>query len=399
MYLDAELIPAVPAAVGEDVRSQAPRVCIVHEGSRRLTLPFIQAHLERLPGRVTLIHDVIPAVDGRPLLAQHWLARASRYAVRRAAGRPWEWEFTAAYLKAFRRLRPDAVLAEWGTVATRVVEACRIARVPLIAHFHGYDASVHSILAEYANRYRVLFRDASAVIAVSRAMRRRLIDMGAPAEKVHYNNYGVDCRGFCGGSPADARPVFLAVGRFVEKKAPQLTLAAFADVIRTCPAARLRMVGEGPLLGVCRDGARRLRIDHAVEFLGARTTPVIQEEMRKARCFVQHSIEASDGDCEGTPNVILEAGASGLPVVSTRHGGIPDAVVEGETGFLVDENDVSGMARDMTRLALNAELAGRIGAAARRRIETEFSVERSIAGLWGIITNCLHRTGRQDSAA
>jgi glycosyltransferase involved in cell wall biosynthesis len=373
------------------------RICLIHEGSRHLTLPFIQAHVERLPCRVTVIHDITPAAEGRPLLAQHWPARACRYAIRRLTHRPWDWEFTAAYLKAFRRFRPDAVLAEWGTVATRAIEACQTAGIPLIAHFHGYDASVHAILAQYADRYRTLFREAAAVVAVSQAMRRRLIDLGVPSEKVHYNNYGVDCRGFGGGSPATALPVFLAVGRFVEKKAPQLTLLAFADMVRVCPAARLRMIGDGPLRGACLDLCRALQIDHAVEFLGAGTTPVIQAEMRKARCFVQHSVEAPNGDCEGTPNVILEAGASGLPVVSTRHGGIPDAVVEGETGFLVDERDVSGMAQYMTRLALDPALAGRMGAQARQRIEAEFSVEQSITGLWSIISACLGSAARSSA--
>jgi glycosyltransferase involved in cell wall biosynthesis len=112
--------------------------------------------------------------------------------------------------------------------------------------------------------------------------------------------------------------------------------------------------------------------------------------MRQARVFVQHSVVAADGNREGTPVAIIEAGASGLPVVATRHAGIPDVVVEGSTGFLVDERDVEGMARHMIRLAQDAELAGRLGRAARERVQVHFSTETSIRRLWTIITSCIH---------
>jgi glycosyltransferase involved in cell wall biosynthesis len=188
----------------------------------------------------------------------------------------------------------------------------------------------------------------------------------------------------------------LAVGRFVEKKAPQLTLRAFVNVLGNMPEARLRMIGDGPLLEECRDLADRLRIANAVTFLGAQSHETVREEMRTARCFVQHSVEAANGDCEGTPLGILEAGATGIPVISTRHAGIPDVVVEGNTGFLVEERDVDGMAENMLRLAQNSELAGRLGHAARKRIESEFSEKRSLGQLWAIIERCIEKSSESD---
>ena len=272
------------------------------------------------------------------------------------------------------------------------MEACRQLGIPLIVHFHGYDASVHEVLKENAETYPVMFRIAAAVIVVSRAMERKLISLGAPAEKVHYNPYGINCNDFAGAEPADSPPVFLAVGRFVEKKAPQLTLKAFASVLRSMPDARLRMIGDGPLLEECRELSDELTIANAVTFLGAQPHEAVREEMRAARCFVQHSVEAANGDCEGTPLGILEAGASGLPVVSTRHAGIPDVVIEGETGFLVDERDVDEMAKNMLRLAQDPELAGRLGRAARKRIESDFSERRSLGQLWTIIEDCFEKS-------
>src|SRR5262249_29879937 len=153
-----------------------------------------------------------------------------------------------------------------------------------------------------------------------------------------------------------------------EKKAPHITLTAFSQVHRRYPDAQLRMVGEGPLLEACKGLVVQLGITGAVTFLGAQPHAVVQAEMRAARCFVQHSVEAPSGDCEGTPLGILEAGASGLPVVGTRHAGIPDVVIEGETGLLVNEYDVAGMAEAMTKLLEEPLLAGRMGQAARTHI-------------------------------
>ena len=104
--------------------------------------------------------------------------------------------------------------------------------------------------------------------------------------------------------------------------------------------------------------------------------------MRRARAAVQHSMRASNGDSEGTPNSLKEAGASGLPVVATRHGGIPDIIIDGKTGFLVDEGDVERMAEYMTQLAKDPILAARLGRAAREHVCAEFSMEQSIGNLW-----------------
>jgi glycosyltransferase involved in cell wall biosynthesis len=112
---------------------------------------------------------------------------------------------------------------------------------------------------------------------------------------------------------------------------------------------------------------------------------VIQEEMRRACVFVQHSIEAPSGDCEGTPVAILEAGASGLPVVATRHGGICDVVIEGKTGLLVNEHDVVGMADAMLELITDRTRAAQLGETASAHIREHFSLEHSLDRLWRII--------------
>ena len=145
------------------------------------------------------------------------------------------------------------------------------------------------------------------------------------------------------------------------------------------------MIGEGPMLEQCKALAGNLGISHAIEFLGAQNHSVVESEMQNARCFVQHSV-APSGDCEGTPVSILEAGATGLPVVSTRHAGIPDVVIEGQTGFLVDEGDESGMTHWMTQLAQQPELATTMGSAAREHITRNFSKQPALV-VFGTLLN------------
>lgn len=360
-------------------------ICVVTPYLPTPSETFIRAHVERLPAPTVLIYGWRPTVNGRPILS---LRSRIVHKMWRLAGVGLARETTAAYVKAFRMHRAAAVLAEYGTTGVLTVEACRRVGIPLIVHFHGFDASVRSVLEENSETYPAMLHEAAAVIAVSRPMRDRLSSLGAPAERLWYIPYGVDCRSFKGACPESAPPIFLAVGRFVEKKAPQLTIRAFAEAHRAHPEARLRMVGDGPLLKECQELVRALRIEDAVVLLGTQPHDIVRQEMRQARCFVQHSIEAASGDREGTPVGILEAGASGLPVISTRHEGILEVVIDGETGLLVEEKDIQGMSKHMIRLIQEAERAGQLGRAARQRVETHFTIERSLGRLSEVINAC-----------
>jgi len=373
-----------------------PTVYVVAVNPNDLRLSFVRPHLERLPARTVAIDGYVPSIDSRPVLSDRVGARLGRKLWRLVRRQPWEEEITAGYVAAFRD-RPAAVLAEFGPTAGRLVEPCRRAGLPLIVHFHGYDTSVRAVLDEHRENYRRLFNTAAALIGVSRAMCETLINMGAPAERVHYCPYGVDGSVFTPGDVERSSPVALAVGRFVDKKAPHLTVLAFAEAQRRHPRARLRMIGDGALFGSCVDLVSALGLNEAVTFLGQQPHSVIAAEMRQARCFVQHSVQAWNGDSEGTPNSVLEACASGLPVVATRHAGIPDVVVEGGTGFLVDERDVTAMARRLGELFDDPRRAAQLGRAGRRRIETHFSIDDRIAQLWSIIERVI--PGRPETAA
>ena len=131
-----------------------------------------------------------------------------------------------------------------------------------------------------------------------------------------------------------------------------------------------------------------MNIEHAVVLKGAIDHDQVAGLMQESRLFVQHSLVPKSGDSEGTPVGILEAGAAGLPVVSTAHGGIVDAVVHGKTGFLVNEGDIDSMSEYMYELLTNHELAREMGKQAREHISRNYSMEDSIKRLRGIIEKC-----------
>ena len=359
-------------------------ICVAIPTDRGSVQTFVEAHVRNLPGRVETIYERPFAVDGQGRSVRPSLpARALGAAVHRALGVRLDRRFEhAALAKSLKRLAVDVVLAEFGLGGVMVQEACRRAGVPFVVHFHGTDAHTRPLLDRWGRAYRRMFQKCAAAVAVSRPMQEQLVHLGAPPEKVLYNPYGVDLERF---SPVDAGanpPKFVGVGRFVEKKAPHVTLLAFRRVLDACPDARLLMIGDGPLLPACRDMAAALGMSGAAELPGRQPHERIAEAMADARAFVQHSVTAESGNAEGMPNSILEAGARALPVVSTRHAGIPEAVAEGETGFLVDERDMEGMADHMIVLARDPALAARLGAAARRRIAAEFSMGGRIGALY-----------------
>jgi colanic acid/amylovoran biosynthesis glycosyltransferase len=366
----------------------SPVVCVISPNAQAYSETFIRAHIERLPAIVRVLHGGwFPTYteNGSPLLSDHTGARIARACVRRLLRLPPEYFPTRALVRFLEANGVEVVLAEYGPTGVAVLDACARAEIPLVVHFHGFDAYHRPTLQAYDQAYVRLFGTAAAVVVVSRDMERALLSLGARRETLFYNPYGVDTTLFAGGDPAAARPLFVAVGRFVEKKAPHLVVLAFAEVRKACPDARMIMVGDGPLLGSTQHLARALGIGDAIEFLGPRPHSEVATIVRQARAFVQHSVVATDGDAEGTPVAVLEAGAAGVPVVATRHGGIPDAVVSGETGFLVDEGDVRGMAAHMIRLAKDPLLADRLGRAASERICAEFSSDKALSALLRIL--------------
>jgi len=278
----------------------------------------------------------------------------------------------AKYLK---RHHVDVILAEFGFTGLAMAKLARKTGIPLIVHFHGVDAYSKEVLATYD--YKPLFQTAEKVIVVSRHMYQQLIRLGCPEGKLVLNPYGPADIFFSVNNRYSSRD-FLAIGRFVDKKAPQYTIRAFKQAAEHHPDAHLTMVGEGPLLEDCKQLVRELHIEEKVGFAGVLQPEKIADLVSESLAFVQHSRTAPNGDSEGTPVAVLEAGAGGLPVIATRHAGIPDVVLEGYTGLLVEEGDIDGMSQAMIRMLDTPELAGQMGSAARKRIRENFTLKKHI---------------------
>lgn len=291
--------------------------------------------------------------------------------------------------QSLRKEKIDCVLAEYGTTGASILKVCKKLKLPLLVIFLGFDTSVYQILREYESSYKELFQYATAIVAVSRVMQKKIEAMGCPSDKLYYSPTGPD-DGFFSISPTFSRELFISAGRFVDKKAHYYTILAFHEVVKKHPDARLIIAGEGMLLNACINLVRYLKIEHAVSFPGAVSLEKFSEYLASACAYVQHSVTAMDGDMEGTPVAVLEAAAAGLPVISTRHAGIPEVIIDGETGLLVDEHDVEGMAGHMIRIIEDKDLARRLGEKGRSFIFENFSREKHLKELAQIIKGAVN---------
>ena len=361
------------------------KLLIFSPNSNAVSETFIRSHIEELP------FDVYPRfgtkwnlldIKGKKIFPiMFWLGRV----LERVKPTIDKFFFNAMLSTHLKKSTPDYILAEYGTTAAWLVGACQAARIPLYVIFHGYDAYQYDVLKENNAKYKEVFQYASGIIAVSKSMKAKLISLGASPDKVRWSPCGVDPDSFRLSEPDKSPPVFFAVGRFVEKKAPYLTILAFKSVFEKYPEAKLRMAGDGPLLGPCKRLIQALGLDDAVTLLGSCSSEVVANEMRNARAFVQHSVVAENGDSEGTPVAVIEAQMSGLPVISTNHAGIPDVVIDKETGFIVQEGDCENMAKWMLEVLNNPQLAKELGQRGRSRAVANFSNIKHIGEIANMI--------------
>ena len=254
-------------------------------------------------------------------------------------------------------------LAEFGYVGVLVDEACAMAGVPLFVCFRGHDATMPDRLPSLRRRYRRLFRIARGVVAESRFIAGKLRDLGCPEDRITVLASGMEGTSY---RPAEGAPGrIVGVGRFVEMKAPDLTVEAFARIADRFPQARLDLVGDGELMPRVAALVAEKRLEGRVTLHGYQSLEACAALMARAAVFVQHSRTDSRGRVEGFPVAIAEAMASALPVVSTRHSGIPEHVEHGVSGLLVEEGDVAGMAEALARLVADPGEARAMGRAGR----------------------------------
>ncbi|GAA4097852.1 glycosyltransferase [Mucilaginibacter panaciglaebae] len=366
-------------------------LCIIKPNKSTFSETFVQAHIDMLAGnKLVLYGGAFPVYDNedKPLIQSKWgllsylfqkkILKRKSIAVR-----------TNALKRYLLEKQVDAVFAEYGMVGAMVTEACKQAGIPLIIHYHGADVYESKVVEDYKDLYHDSFNYASALISVSADMVEKLKEIGAPADKIYNASCGIDTEDFPLADISKSPRNFLAIGRFVEKKSPSSVVKAFKIVADKFQDARLWMVGNGPLFDETQRLITALNLQSQITLAGVLNKAQIKELIKNARAYVQHSVTAANGDSEGTPVSVLEASSSGLPVVSTRHAGIKEAVIDGVTGFLTDEHDIDGMAQGMIKLAESPELAVQLGRAGREHMINNYHIKLRIALLDSIIQSSI----------
>jgi glycosyltransferase involved in cell wall biosynthesis len=270
-------------------------------------------------------------------------------------------------------LRPAVIHAHFGGDGWLISRVAVQLGVPLVITLHGLDVTRQAGRpglrgARHRRNLRTAFDRAALIIAVSEFIRGRAIELGADPAKVRVHHTGVPIAPCPTAVPKTWDVIF--VGRFVEKKGLDDLVEAIGMIRQLRP--RVLFIGTGPLEELIRGRATELGLD--TTFLGVQEPAVVRRCMAESKVFASPSRTASDGDTEGLPTTILEAGSMGLPTISTYHSGIPEAVVHGETGLLCEEGDRPALAGNIRRLLTDSRLRIRLGDQARRHTQAHFDL-------------------------
>jgi colanic acid/amylovoran biosynthesis glycosyltransferase len=329
---------------------------------------FIDLHLSDLsPGRTIAVGSYGPPEFGNIWKASCPVLRLDLWASRlsvRLAKRAGLSEVTlrdAVVSRFLKRHGVKVVLGEYLDQFLSFVPLMDRLKLPYVVQGHGTDVSAALRKRGMADRY-LAYRSARAILTRSAFHRERLIGIGLPAPRIHVNPGGVHVPATPPARGPEASRRILAVGRMVDKKGPIYLLEAFRRAASQDTALTLDYVGAGPLFAAARQFVDACGLTGRVRLHGVAPEERKQQLLRDCGVFAQHSLtDPATGDEEGLPAAIQEAMANGMAVVSTRHAGIPEAVVEGRTGLLVDEGDVDGMARALLQVVPTAADMGRSG--------------------------------------
>ena len=361
---------------------------------------FVKRHMDALmPGHTVLITDI-----GKDRYGGHWTVDAPslnleamdserlRYQVLRAARRKlkagdMQPPETAAVKKFLKKFNVQVLLGEYLDKSFRWIPVAKELGIRFFGHAHGYDVSRTLRDSKWQQRY-LLYNETDGVITMSESSRERLIRLGIKPDKIYVVPYGVDVPDCFRARSKNQVVRCLAVCRMTGKKAPILLLDAFRRAFKRYPNLHLDWVGEGELMPSAMQFVQAFHLAKHVTFHGGQLNEYAQKLMADADMFLQHSVtDPINGDEEGLPVAILEAMANGLPVLATRHAGIPEAVLDGVTGFLVEEGDSAAMADRLQELVCDYALRQEMGENGWRRIQSDYtwSLERerllSILGL------------------
>ena len=283
----------------------------------------------------------------------------------------------------------------FGHIGVHLLPLLEICPLPVIVSFHGADAQIDLHKPAHLARTRRMLERATLLLVRSESLAERLVALGAAREKIRLHRTGIPLEEIPftqRAAPADAAWHCVQAGRLIAKKGLATTLRAFSEFSRECPRATLTIAGEGPQLQELQALAAALDLGGRVTFAGFLPQEKLRALHAAAHLFLHPSELGPDGNQEGVPNAMLEAMASGLPIVATRHGGIPEAVEHGRSGLLTAERDAPALAQSLLTLARDPARYAAMSAAASARVAAEFSLAAQARVLEAIYREALAAT-------
>jgi colanic acid/amylovoran biosynthesis glycosyltransferase len=270
--------------------------------------------------------------------------------------------------------------AHFGTAGLQMLPLAQWLGVPLLVTFHGFDASSLLRKRNYMESIRHMF-DYTHNICVSKIMKDTLEKYGANPRKTWVHYIGVPLKNFTIPRRKSIRVKhkmketirFLQVSNFVEKKGHEYTVEAFQRFLTFYSNAHLIFAGSGPLYQNIIDKSKKMGLSNKVTFVGRVVRDEAVKLMHKSDVFLHHSVTAKNGDQEGIPTVIMEAMATGMPVVSTYHAGIPELITDGVEGLLAKEKDVKTYTQKMIDIL---EIGDELAKNGRKKIEEQFDMDK-----------------------
>ncbi|MCA1561960.1 MAG: glycosyltransferase [Acidobacteria bacterium] len=292
--------------------------------------------------------------------------------------------------RAVARTHDATVVHGHWVVPGGITAAVAAPRLPLVVSLHGSDVYVAETLAPARAAARATFARAGVITACSTDLARRAVALGADADRVTVIPYGVDVDRFHPDPSArngirsrvgiaSAVPMVFAAGRLVRKKGFEYLIDALAQ-----PAAAsvvLALAGGGDLEGELRKRAAEVGVAERVRFLGVLTPDDVAAWLAAADVAVVPSVRDDTGNVDGLPNAVLEALASGTPLVTTTAGGIAAIVRDGRTAVVVPERDPGAIAAAIARLLADPDMGRALGSRARDLMQAEFGWGRSAVAL------------------
>jgi glycosyltransferase involved in cell wall biosynthesis len=290
------------------------------------------------------------------------------------------WNFEQDLVKRFTRRffkehRVEVMIGEFLDLSLPWIEIAQELGIRFFGHAHGEDVSANLRNPHWQTEY-CRYNRSDGIITINQVSRSRLINLGIEHKKVHVVPCGVDVPDNPIVRKNNKVVRCLAVGRMVSKTAPILTLDAFRRAAELYPMLELDFIGGGGLLSAAEQFIKAFGLSAKIRLHGEQPHEVVMQYMNACDIFIQHSrVCPATGDEEGLPVAILEAMANCLPVVSTWHAGIPEAVVDGVTGYLAQEGDSTTMSEKIVALAADYKKRCNMGEEGWRRVRESFSWE------------------------